>query len=271
MKQELTTIFQELSALNTSLEYEVKLVSVDNTLKFKQLTTKQFNEILGTLILDSNNTDTGDFNTCMCKILAENLSQGVDSIEQLSFIDYVKVVLETRKQCISDNLNVIFSNEDIEKYNLEESYNSVSLQEHLNKIVEIQIPSIDVNKNGITITVGVPSIKKIIKLDRNVKYNATTSTAETIKNYFIKELGKYIDNIIINGVSVNFENTDIKDYLEVINNVPALLINETIAHIEKIKQSVNTVTNVMITCKQSNGEVISFNKELTMDGNLFNF
>jgi len=271
MKQELTAILQELSTLNNSLEYEVKLSFKEVPLKFKQLTTKQFNDILGTLIVESNNTDTYEFNKCMCSILTENYIQGDQSIEQLNFFDYVKLVLETRKQCISDNLNIIFSSDDIEKYDLSTSYSSISLTEHLAKVITEQISPVDVTKNNITVTVGVPTIKKIVKLDKDLKPPLNETASVVIKKYFIKEIIKYIDSIVVGNNRLDFENTDVKDFIEVANNLPASLVNEIISHIEKIKQNLNNITYVAVNCKQNSGETVSFNKELIIDGNLFNF
>jgi hypothetical protein len=270
MKQEVLMVLEELNTLNDKLNYDVNLCTIDAKLKFKQLNTRQFNRILSTLV-DNSTLENDIFDSCMCDILSENILDANQSIKDLNLLDYFKAVLETRRQCVSDTLNVIFNSEEIEENNLEEGYCSVSLSEHLNKeLPELQL-SQTVSEKGIQVILKIPTINKIIKLEKALKSATTGSSTDFIKKLFIKELVKYIDIIIVNDKQVNFETTEVNDFIEFINNIPAFVINETIKKIEQMKLPITNLSTVIVSGRDSSGNIITFSKELLFNGNLFNF
>lgn len=270
MKQEVLMVLEELNTLNDKLNYDVNLCTVDSKLKFKQLNTRQFNRILSTLV-DNSALENDMFDSCMCDVLSENLLDTNLSIKDLNLLDYFKTVLETRRQCVSDTLNVIFSSEEIEENNLEEGYCSVSLSEHLNKeLPELQLTQ-SVSEKGIQVVLKIPTINKIIKLEKALKSITTGSPTDFIKKLFIKELVKYIDIIIVNDKQINFETTEVSDFIEFVNSIPAFVINETIKKIEQMKLPITSLSTVVVSGKDSSGNNITFSKELLFNGNLFNF
>jgi len=270
MKQDLEKLFKELNLINENLSYEVKLCTEEKTLKFKQLSTEQFNNILSTIV-ETPTSSESSFNQCMYKILQDNILSEKESITNLNYIDYIKTVLETRRQCISDKLNVILSENEIEERDLNTSYATISLLKHLECEFSNLEGNVTIQNNGVQINVKTPTVDKINKIEKTVNITESDESAQLIKKLFIKELAKYIDSISVGDSHISFNEVSVTEFLTLINNVPASVINEAFKPIEQIKQILNKLINVQVTCTTNNGENVSFIKELSLDGNLFNF
>lgn len=270
MNQEVSAIFEELNMLSNVLTYDVSLKTKDTSLKFKQLSTKQFNRILSTLV-DTSSTEANDFNSCMCEILADNIVDKNFNIKDLCFLDYLKIVFETRRQCVSNNLNIVFNSDDIETYNLKDGYTTISLDKHLAKqIQEIQLSQV-VNEKNVQVVLNVPTISKIIKIEKALKSKTTELATDLVKKLFVKELAKFIDVVIVNDKQITFDKMDVNSFLDLINNIPAFVINEVIKKMESMKAVITELSTIEITCEDNNGEVVTFLKEIPVNGNLFNF
>lgn len=270
MKQDFEKLFQELNLINESLSYEVKLCTQEKTLKFKQLSTEQFNNILSTIVETQANSENS-FNLCMYKILQDNILSEKEDITNLNYIDYVKIVLETRRQCISDKLNILLTESEIETYNLNASYATISLLKHLNCEINILEDISPIQSNGVQILVKTPNIDKINKIEKAVNITANEEPTELIKKLFLKELAKYIDSISVGDTHISFKDVNVTEFLSLINNVPASAINEAFKPIEQIKQLLNKLINVQVSCVTNNDDSVEFVKEISLDGNLFNF
>ena len=270
MKQELTVFLQKLNAINEALTYNVNLPSSNTEISFKFLNTEQFNRILGTVSVSDKTGES--FNEIMVSVLEENLIDKTISVKDLSILDYTKIVLETRKTCLTDIFNLLFTESEIEEQQLSKAYASVSLSEHLQKHEDVvAVADINVVSGELKATVSMPSISVHTEFDSVVKSNKNESTSVTIKNFFIKEVAKYVTELHLDGIAVSLLDVPARERIEVINNLPATLVNEIVKNIELIKQPLTRLLSVTVISKNINNENVSFMKELPLNSVLFNF
>jgi len=270
MKQELTVFLQKLNAINETLTYNVKLPSSNAEVTFKFLNTEQFNRILGTVAISDKTGES--FNEVMVTVLEENILDKTISVKDLSILDYTKIVLETRKTCLTDNFNLLFTEFEIEEQQLSRAYANVSLSEHLQKHEDVvAVTDINVVSGELKATVSMPSIRVHTEFDSVVKNNKDENTSVTIKNFFIKEVAKYVTDLYLDELAVSLIDVPARERIEVINSLPATLVNEIVKNIELMKQPLNRLLSVAVTSKTINNESVSFMKELPLNSVLFNF
>jgi hypothetical protein len=269
MKLEYTTFLTELSALNESLSYDVFLDTRNESVKIKQLNTEQFNDILSTLVNDSFSEN--GFIPTIANILNSNILDKNVDIYNLSYLDFVKIILETRKNCITDSINLIFSDDEKETYNLQTDYFEYSLKEHLRETASTDLKFEPITYNNITVTLTIPSVKTVITLDSTIKIQNTEITSDIVKKFFIKEITKYISSVSINENNILFSDLLPLEQINIVNNLPAHLINEIIKSIEVAKNSISSLILAKIPYLDVEGKEASFFKEISIDGTLFNY
>jgi hypothetical protein len=261
MDTDINGFIQALDNIAESLTYSVTLPSTREQLTFKQLNTYQFNKII-TSFSATTSTDTGK---AVVEILQENAQTKTPLIKDISVFDYVYILLETKKQCLADEMFIFLTEDEIETYNLN-SPHSISITDFLiTKKDIVPVPPLTVQIDGITITCSLPTVYR--ELEAQI-VDIDTNTETHIENIFLTTIVKYIDDITIQSNIVKFNEQNLYTKLEIVRRLPAHVINSVIKAIEKIKIPLTRLTTIEL--KNNEGELV-LNKEIPLAGDLFNF
>lgn len=197
-----------------------EIILGDETLYFKELKVKHLKTIYKCLLGDDINPNI--IFTNLTPILAYLTGTTCTKINQLSFIDYFKLLFEIRCNSIG---NLIF-------VELPELYNT-KIEININKFIEI-LNEINLNNilkehscDGFTFTLRLPSIFDLQQISNAV-------TLDNLYKFFIKEI-KIKDNI------VSLLELDIQEKEKVLDVIPAKYTSVIINAVQEILTQFNDV------------------------------
>jgi hypothetical protein len=261
MDTDINSFIQALDNVTNSLIYTVTLPSTREQLTFKQLNTYQFNKII-TSFSTNTSLDTGKV---VVEVLQENSQAKSPYIKDISVFDYIHLLLETKKHCLSDEILIFLTDEECELFNLTSPY-KITITDFLKSKTDIvPIPPLNTQVDDIIITCSLPTVYR--ELEAYIT-DSDQNTESYIENVFLTTVIKYIDDINIQGNIVKFNEQNLLTKLEIVKRLPAHTVNSVIKLIEKIKAPLTQLTT--ITLKNKNGEDVT-TKEIPLAGDLFNF
>lgn len=266
--QDILNLLKELDQTNS---FNVYLPSLQKTGSFKHLNTEQFKRLLKTVI-DSPIYNT-QFITTVNAIIKENILDESIDVSMLTIFDKLLFLIKTRIECVSPTYNFTFTDEEISNYKLSQTTHTVNLAEHYNTFIQTQpiYLSQEYALTDYNIVCDVPTIETENKLEKelhkNIKIEITTpeELRTTLGDTFINEISKYIRQIKIKDVEVNFDNMPFKNRIKIVEQLPTTIINKVLRFVEGYKKIIQPLTIYKINV---DGHIIE--KELPLDATLLN-
>jgi len=255
------SFIQALDVISESLTYDVFLPCLQKHITLKYLNTQQFNKIITQFVLDNNTT-----NKTIVEILQSNLLTKDILIKDISVFDYAILLLNTKKICMNDELTVLFTPSEIEQFNLQ-PYNKYSITELLELKKDIlPVPPLTSEIDGFVITCSLPTVYR--ELESLITHINDTENSKNIETAFFTALIKYINDIRIGDNTFNFFEHPLQAKIEIVQRLPAHVVNNIIKTIEKLKQPLTDLITIQIKDDQ---DVLVIEKEIPLSGDLFNF
>jgi hypothetical protein len=239
---------QLLDAINNEQTFDLELFDASK-LKFKQLTTLQLKELIQTVV-DSPVTQAV-FNSTITKVFRNSLVEKQD-VSNYTVLDRLLFVLETRIQSLSptktvnqDDKTVTYNLSDI-KTKLVESFKEAK------ELLGVQTTT----KDKFTLTYSIPTLRTEQQLNEElykkleIDIKDVDQLRKIIGDAFINEIAKTLRTIEIDGNIFDFSTNTFKNRIKIIETLPASIIQDVIAYIEKYKGLIDsclTVDGVLLT------------------------
>lgn len=271
MTEQTKDFISVLNEINNSLRYNVFAPTLQQTLTFKQLTTKQFKNILQTL---NTNTAGIEFNKVFVDILKENIQeQGPETIDQLTIFDLYIIALYTRIFCISETYSIYISPDEQKQYSLSNVEVVVNLKEIVEAKDKTPFSQEIFTEDNISIICNIPL--QVIETGVNNFLEELLKTEEKTENVlgtlFTLEISKAIRTVQINETVVNFYNITLEEQKEIVEQLPISLINKVIKYVELYKDAFADFFLIDIPATNKNNESIRLQKVLEYNATLFNY
>ena len=130
-------ILSTIQNLNTTTGFDIYLPSLQKSVKFKLLTTKQLKRLLETVV-DSPVYNT-QFTVAVNSLIKENCLDPSINTDDLNIYDKAHFLLKTRIESVSTDYNVKFTQEEIEQFNISDDVITVNLSEIYQTFLEKNI------------------------------------------------------------------------------------------------------------------------------------
>lgn len=246
-----------LKEIDKTTAFTVYIPSLKREVKFKQLNTQQFKQILKTVI-DSPLHNT-QFIITFNSLVKENCLEDID-IEKLTVLDKLLIFYKTRIESLSPEY--VF---DIGAINLKDRYN-----EFIENFEDVQ--SKDLVYDNYTITCGIPTISTENKLEKELHQNIDINieTPEEFRavlgDTFINEITKFIKTLKINNEAIDFENLEFKTRIKIVEQLPTTIISDVLSYIESYRETTNFLTTFNIQTADQDIQ----QREIPLDASFFN-
>ena len=245
-----------------SFNFEVWIPSKEIYVKLKELNTKQQRFIIES-VLDASVKNT--FSKVFYKVIEENWLEDISLLNQLTIIDKVSIAFAIRYQ-LSNIIKVDFKGDSSELKSIDLS----PIIENFKNYIHPKNKKFDFEKKSVKIEIetSVPLFKNELEFDsyiiKELKKEQKEDQIEEMKKVlttaFITELAKYIKEVKINDNYFNYHNLSISEKIEIVENLPAVLVQNIFNEIFNIKSSIEAI----YTVKNENNT-----KMIEMDGLLF--
>lgn len=234
MSQENKEFYDLLNELVNEQMFDLELTN-GTVVKCKQLTTAQLKELIRAVV-DSPLTQT-NFNTAATTIFKQSVNIPVDYTPNV--IDRLLFLIETRIHSISPILEL--TNND----GIRVSINLTDVKTNILNSVRQNISRFEkqtVNENKFELTLETPALFVEEQLNKEIynNFEPETTTQEGLRNavadMFVHELAKYISSLTLNGTqTIYFNETTFSERLDVLQKLPAFLIQKIVEYIENQK------------------------------------
>lgn len=205
----------------------------------KQLNTAQLTELIRTVI-DSPLTQSV-FNTTSNKIFRDCVTLPLNY--SLNTIDRLLFLLETRKQSLSPTITLVNSEDSNATFDIETIKQSIlkAIKENSQVFADSLLTH---EKFGLV--VGVPYLSTEDQLNEEIYKNTEidTSNKENLRAFigeaFLNEIAKHLKTLTLeNDKTLDFSTISFTKRLEILNTLPASLIQKIVVYIEKQKSLVD--------------------------------
>lgn len=250
-------ILDALKEIDKTTAFNVYLPSLNREVKFKQLNTQQFKQILKTVI-DSPLYNT-QFIITFNSLVKENCLEEIE-IEKLTILDKLFVFYMIRIESLSPEYTF-----DTDTVNLKERYTEI-----IKNFKNLE-PQRLIYENY-SILCSVPTIATENKLEKelhqniNINIESPEEFRAIIGDTFINEITKFISELKIGDKEISFEGLDFKTRIEIVEQLPTTIINDVLKYIESYKNIVNSLLVFEFT--RSSGNIDQ--KEVPLDASFFN-
>jgi hypothetical protein len=243
-------LLNELTTLTNTFVIDVKIPSLNQTVQFKELNTRQQKKLLETV------TDTSVYKTEFSKvfldIVKENLITENINADDFTIYDKIAIGLFLRSK-ISKSLNVIFNESPVHTENIDISPIIEKIKAYIHPVSE----SFNIFKNDsvLNVELTVPSISLDAKYESEI--TKTTKKMENIKNInemgtvlsdvFIGEVSKFISKITFNSQEIDFKNFTINQRIKFCEVLTADLTQNILEKISDWKKTLDDIIEVSST------------------------
>lgn len=221
--------------------------------KFRPLSTAQLKNLIKTIV-DTSVTQI-QFNSAVTSVMRECYAgSDLKAVDGFNVIDKVCFLIETRIQSVSPTITI--------------GANKISLQEVKTKLLSAIeankqiLADHDIVSEGVTLTIGVPTIKTEHQVDEEIYKNLTLNVEDQeqvrkmLGEAFVIELTKTVKKITIGDKELDLASLFFKERQKVVEELPASVIQEVINYVESYKKVINT-------------SITGNEWDLTLDGSLF--
>ena len=232
----LDNVVAALNLITEKTAFEIYIPSLKRVVKFKPLTAKQQKTFYS--CVDEIPIFNTQFIIVAFNIIKENCTE-VEIINSLNVIDRLAILLAIR-------INTLGNTVDIEKDG--ELY-SLNLQECLNKIQNITLPSIKtVSVKNIQLELQVPTLIDQYGLEKELREGINSLPAKIlIESLIIGEVGKLIKEIYIDNTPINYAVFSHKERIEIVEKLPAEIIFELQSYAAQINNILENTTTFEIS------------------------
>lgn len=258
-------VLDNLKSLSDTFVVDVTIPSLNQTVQFKELNTKQQKKLLETI------TDTSvyktDFSKVFLQIIKENLVTENININKLTIYDKIFIGLFLRSK-ISNSLNIIFNENPVYSEDIELNSIIQKTKQYVHPIKE----EIVVLKNNyqIVVEVSIPSIELESKYEQEISKN--TKKIENVKNInelgnvlsevFVSEVSKYVNKVSFNDEVIDLETLTINQRIKICEILTADLTQNILQKVSEWKKQID---NIVTVYSKDN----TYNKTVTLDNLLF--
>jgi len=263
-------IISLLQQLDTNSSFLIFIPSLNQEVKFKQLTTQQLKRLLRT-VFDTQLYNT-DFTLTFNAIIKENCLHPEINTSLFTVYDKIFIFLKTRIECISPEYTF-----NILEDSIDTTQKTVSINDILNQFQDKQITfnsEIFTNDNC-SITCNLPTLDTENKLENELHKNINnisnpTDLRDIIGDTFVNEVTKFISSITLNNTPINLLEYNFKDRIKIIEKLPVSLINKVIKYIENYRDTVKQLLVCRFEIKDNTDNIVVLEKELPFDATFFN-
>jgi hypothetical protein len=258
-----------LDDVSNTFILDVWIPSKQIILKFKEIDAKQQKEILRSSMKSSvYNTE---FIKTFYKILHDNLLNKEDEnvLKELSIFDKNFIIIALKSK-ISKDLELVFD----EKENIKKKINLENICKNFNTYTHPDncIVVLKQNETEINVTVGLPSIETEFQYEIDVhkkeKSIDDVKNTEDIQNIvtdaFIGETSKYIKNVKINDIDINYESFSFLQKIKIVEKLPSGLIQMVLENVSEFKKSIDDFLTMVV---EENGK--TYKKVISADNLMF--
>jgi len=218
--------------------------SLERTIRFQEINAKQQKTIIESAIDSSVSKST--FSKIFYEILSSNCEEDAEVLKTLTIIDKNSIAFHIRSQ-ISETINVIFS----EDPKIQSDINILSILDKYKSFKHPENKNVTYAKNEISVNV-ILSIPKFYAegdfdsyiYNKERKENNVDDIKNLITDAFIGETAKYIKSIHINDNDINYDSLHIPQKIQIVEKLPATLIQNILQSIMNIKNEINAVSEV---------------------------
>lgn len=260
--EEALKVLEDFSS--SSLTQSFYVPSLKRDVQIKEISAKQQKQLLNVIVDTASSVYKTQFNKTFFSMLIENCSEDEETIQNFTIFDRFFLSLNMRNQ-IDSQLSVEFSNET-EKYT--EVLNLSELIQQFKKYNHPDTKNITIERAGtlIEIDLRIPTLKIEAEFEEKLPvFKNSNPEIEDIKNLlthtYIGESAKYIENITISGKNLNFKNLKIDQKLNLLEKLPAVVLQKILTNVVLWKQEVDGY----LTVASTRGDT----KILDIDANLF--
>lgn len=254
-----------LETISETFVVDIWIPSIKNYLKFKEIDAKQQKNILNASMKSSvYNTE---FIKEFYKILNENLvdKTQIEFLNNLSIFDKAFIILALKSK-ISDSYEVMFDEKnDIKK--------DIMISDICAKSNNYEHPEKEsISLNNILVDIQLPTIQNEfeyeLELHKSDKKLEDIKDREDIQNIvtdaFIGETSKYIKNISINELDLNFNSFSFMEKIKIVERLPSGLIQKILEKVSVWKKNLDTFLTIE---NEYNGE--KYTKVISPDNLMF--
>lgn len=273
---EIKDIINLLQGLDTETGFSVFIPSLQQDIKFKQLTTEQLKRLLKSVV-DSPIYNT-EFILTFNSIIKENCLDQTVNTDNLTVYDKLLIFFKTRLESISLDYNFTFTDEEVQQNNLTEKSKRVSLLEHYNNFAKdiLNYQPETITLNNCSVTCNLPTLHTENKLEKelhkNVKIEVTTP--EELRNIvgetFINEITKFITSISIDDKTIDLLSQSFKSRINLVEKLPTNIINKVIKYIENYRNSTKKLLTYKVPVETTSQTTVHIEKDIPFDASFFN-
>ena len=250
------------SISNEKFTTDAWVPSLNRNIKIKELTAKQQRSMIESII-DSTTTNKHTFSKVFSDIISSNSLEDKNIIDGFTVADKASLMFAFRLQ-LSNSIK-IETEED------PKSEKEIIITPIIEKFLTYNHPekeTITFSKNSIHIEteLNIPTIKNEVDFDsfiynkKNKNLTEIDDVKQIISEAFIGETAKYVSDVVINSVSINYKDMTVAQKIQVIEKLPAALVKNILQKIISWKNELDAIYTV---------KVDDFTKILDMDGLLF--
>lgn len=238
-----------LNTLSEKNSFEVYIPSLGKNILFKPLTTGQ--QRLFYLCVSDNMLFNTKFVLTTFQIIEENCLEKV-YIKKFTVLDRISILLALRKNALGSEMLV-------EKENVQYTVNFESSFEYIKTAVLPENKTIEAK--GIKLLLHTPLLIDQYGIEKELRENTNKQTTvdELLKESILNEACKYVDEIILEDVEVDYKSLSYKDRITLIEKLPVEFMYE----IQNYAESVVDIQNQILEVKIDQNNSIGF--DLTVD------
>lgn len=225
---------------------KVWIPSLQREILIKELSAKQQKTLLSSAV-ESASEFKSFFIKNLHEILQQNCSEPVETVNSLTFIDYVSIVVALKKQS-SNEVIITFESGD-EKIEEKISLNSVA---SLLASIKIPVPEqISVKKDEVEILISpkVPTILDDVTFFDHLptvkkQENKTENLKQIIAETYMFESAKCIKDVFVANKDLGYDKLSVKQKYALVERLPAFVIQKLLSQYASWKSEVNKSLNV---------------------------
>lgn len=269
-------IISLIQNLDINIGFNIFIPSLQQEIKFKQLTTEQLKRLLKTII-DSPVYNT-EFILTFNSIIKENCITPDINTENFTVYDKALILFKTRIESISPDYTFTFTQDEINDKDIKEKTYTVSLIEKLTEFLNknINFNPLTIEYNNCAVVCSLPTLGTENKLEKELHKNTKieVETPEELRNIvgetFINELTKHFSGITIEDKTINLTELTFKNRIKIVEVLPTNIVNQALKYIENYRSEIKKLFTFNLNLETTAGTTIILEKEIPVDASFFN-
>lgn len=269
-------IISLIQNLDTNIGFDVFIPSLQQEVKFKQLTTEQLKRLLKTII-DSPVYNT-EFIVTFNSIIKENCVTPDINTDNFTVYDKALILFKTRIESISKEYTFSFSKTEIEENSLKDKSHVVDLSKKLLEFLDLKatFTPLTIEYNNCSVVCDLPTLATENKLEKELHKNIKleVETPEELRNIvgetFINELTKHFSSITIEDKNINLTELTFKNRIKIVEVLPTNIVNRALKFIESYRNEIKKLFSFSLKLETTTGTTVILEKEIPVDASFFN-